>query len=144
MQWLRTRIHFGWVGGAILAMTLAYFATGTPTMLVSNAAQDSPTIPTVTQPTIPPTTVTTRPVGDSDAPTPAEINIMIGEAQDQAEQAKEDAQKQADESRAEAQKDADEQRADAEKQAEESRRDAEQQKADAERQGDEARAHAGD
>jgi type IV secretory pathway VirB10-like protein len=138
MQWLRTRIHFGWVGGAILAMTLAYVATGTPTLLVSNAAQDSPTIPTVTQPTIPPTTVTTRP--GSGAPTPAEINIMIGEAQHQAEQAKEDAQKQADESSAEAQKDADQQRADAEKQAEESRRDAEQQKADAERQADEARA----
>jgi hypothetical protein len=143
MQWLRDRIHFGWVAGAALAMTVAYFATGTPTLVVSNAAnEDVPTIPTVTQPprpTIPPRPVTTTPDVDVDEPTPPNVDGVLDDAAEQAEEARQDAEEQ----RADAEKDAEEQRQDAEEQADEARRDAEQQRRDAERQREQARASHG-
>jgi type IV secretory pathway VirB10-like protein len=142
MQWLRQRIHLGWVGGAIVAMTLAYFATGgSPTILVHNAATDVdvPTIPVVTQPprpVIPPVDTAGPNIDEPDAPEPPDVSGAIDDAHDQADQAREDAEEQAEQSR----EDAEEQRADAEEQAEDARRDAEQQKADAQRQADAERA----
>jgi glutamyl-tRNA reductase len=148
---LRERLHFGWIGATIAAMTFAYVATGSPNVVVvSNAAIAVPTRPAPPVIIVPdrPTSLATpnivRPVIPTiDVPSLDDIEEVIEdaeeaaeEAEEQAEEAREDAEEQAEESEEDAEQEASDAERDAGREAERARADAERQRAAAERHDD--------